>query len=279
MGKLQYDSFYKFMVSAGVVLVAAPLIGLYYLLCNGNQILLSQSEYDELSYSSMQFIQQRDQTILYVLRVLPWLLVCLIVLGLGCLIYGGIKWHSIQKEIDEQTKLKTREQQINVEKLSATEIAEKAIDEAADEHENQPSIDSNVSLEKSRVVKALEIENLCYSFVFKQHSRSYNIQQNIRVDNYACDILAVSQIDRIDYLFEIKYWTSFPSAALLNRVVKRMEDLRLAYETKSQRLSKSILMIVTLDENKSSLQERLDHYASKHSMSFDFRIYTENELK
>ena len=33
MDKLQYDSFYKFMVSAGVVLVAAPLVGLYYLLC------------------------------------------------------------------------------------------------------------------------------------------------------------------------------------------------------------------------------------------------------
>ena len=28
MDKLQYDSFYKFMVSAGVVLVAAPLVGL-----------------------------------------------------------------------------------------------------------------------------------------------------------------------------------------------------------------------------------------------------------
>ena len=80
------------------------------------------------------------------------------------------------------------------------------------------------------------------------------------------------------YLFKIKYWTSFPNGALLNRVVKRMEDLRSAYETKSQRLSKSILMIVTLDENKSSFQEHLNHYASKHSMSFDYRVYTENEL-
>lgn len=109
MDKLQYDSFYKFLVSAGVVLVAAPLFGLYYLLCNGNQILLSQADYEALSNTSMQFVQQRDKTIFYTLKALPWILVGLITVGLGCLIYGGIKWHNIQKELDEQTKLKTQE--------------------------------------------------------------------------------------------------------------------------------------------------------------------------
>ena len=137
MDKLQYDSFYKFMVSAGVVLVAAPLVGLYYLLCNGNQILITQTEYESLSATSMQFVQQRDQTILHVLKALPWLLGGLILIGLVCLIYGGIKWHNIQKEIDEQTKLKTKEQRFNVDKLSASEIAEKVIDEVADEYVEQ----------------------------------------------------------------------------------------------------------------------------------------------
>ena len=101
MDKLQYDSFYKFMVSAGVVLVAAPLVGLYYLLSNGNQILITQTEYESLSATSMQFVQQRDQTILHVLKALPWLLGGLILIGLVCLIYGGIKWHNIQKEIND----------------------------------------------------------------------------------------------------------------------------------------------------------------------------------
>ena len=279
MGNLQYDSFYKFMVSAGVVLVAAPLIGLHYLLCNGNQILLSQNEYNELSYSSMQFVQRRDQTILNVLRVLPWLLAGLIFIGLLCLIYGSIKWHNIQKEIDQQTKLKTQEQQIKVEKLSVTEVAEKVINEVADEQDNQPFNDSNPSLEKSRVTKTLEVENLCYKFIYKKYSRSYNILQNIKIDKYACDILAVSMIDRIDYLYEIKYWKSCPSKTLMNCVVNNIEALRSAYETKSQRFSRSILMIVTLDETKSSFQEFFHHYVINQSMPFDFCVYTESELK
>ena len=173
MDKLQYDSFYKFMVSAGAVLVAAPLVGLYYLLCNGNQILITKTEYESLSSTSVQFVQQRDQTILYVLKALPWLLGGLILIGLVCLIYGGIKWHDIQKEIDEQTKLKTKEQRFNVDKLSASEIAEKVIDEVADEYVERVTTPAEVSFEKAHVVKAIEIENLCYIYIIHITNKLY----------------------------------------------------------------------------------------------------------
>lgn len=281
MDKLQYDSFYKFMVSAGVILVAAPLIGLYYLLCNGNQILISQVEYDALSSTSMQFLEQRDKTILFVLRALPWLLGALILVGLICLIYGGVKWHNIQKEIDTQTKLKTQEQKFNVEKLTASEIAVKVIDEVADENEsqeNQPETTNNVMLGRRNVVKAIEIENLCYSYIRQQYSRAYDVQQNVKLNNYACDILAVSTIDKIDYLFEIKYWTNVPNPALFHRVMARTDEMRTSYESQSQRNCKSILMIVTVDGMKEELEDRCDRYTSRNSVSTDIQIYTENDL-
>lgn len=279
MGKLQYDSFYKFMVSAGVILVAAPIVGLYYLLCNGNQILLSQNEYDELSYSSLQFVHQRDQTILCVLTILPYLLGGLIVLGFICLIYGSLKWHSIQKEIDEQTKLKTREQKINVEKLSATEIAEKIIDEATEEHENQPLSGATPTIKKSFVAKALEIENLCYSYIFKLYYRSYDVQQNVKVEKSAYDVLAISKFDNIDYLFEVKYWANNLDKSLFYRVAERMESMKIEYESISQRKCKCVLMIVTANEAKERIQSSLDRFISNKSVTFDVRVYTENELK
>ena len=91
MDKLQYDSFYKFLVSAGVVLITGPILGLYYLLCNGNQILLSQTDYLALYSTSQIFVQQRDNTILNLLRFLPWIMMILILTGLFFLIFGGIK--------------------------------------------------------------------------------------------------------------------------------------------------------------------------------------------
>ncbi len=281
MDKLQYDSFYKFMVSAGVVLVAAPLAGLYYLLCNGNQILISQVEYDALSSTSMQFLEQRDKTILFVLKALPWFLGILIVTGIICLIYGGIKWHNIQNEIDIQTKLKTQEQKINVDKLTAAEIAVKVIDEVADANEireNTQATKNNTALGRRNVVKAIEIEDLCYSYIRQQHSRAYDIQQNVKLNNYACDVLAVSKIDKIDYLFEIKYWTSVPSTVLLHRVVIRMNEMRTSYESQFKRNCKCILMIVTVDQIKESIKEQFDRYALKTPVSADIQIYTEKDL-
>lgn len=281
MDKLQYDSFYKFMVSAGVVLVAAPLFGLYYLLCNGNQILISQVEYDALSPASMQFLEQRDKIILVILRVLPCLLVTLILIGLICLFYGGVKWHNIQKEIDMQTKLKTQEQKFNVEKLTASEIAVKAIDEVANESEaqnEQHKTANNVSFGYHNVIKAIEIENLCYSYVCQRHSRAYDVQQNVKLNNYACDIIAVSKIDKVDYLFEIKYWTNIPNSALLNHVITRANDARIFYQSQSQRNCKVVLMIVTVDEMKEKLEECCDQYVSRNSVSADIQIYTEDDL-
>ena len=279
MDTLQYDSFYKFMVSAGVVLVAAPLVGLYYLLCNGNQILITQTEYESLSATSMQFVQQRDQTILHVLKALPWLLGGLILIGLVCLIYGGIKWHNIQKEIDEQTKLKTKEQRFNVDKLSASEIAEKVIDEVADEYVEQVTTPAEVSFEKAHVVKAIEIENLCYIYIRKQYSRNYDVQQNVKIDSYGCDILAISKKNEMDYLFEIKYWIRYPSISFFHRVARRMDEMKAIYESKTQRNCKCILMIVTLDENKEDIQNFCNRYINGHSLPFDIKVNTEGDLK
>lgn len=279
MDKLQYDSFYKFMVSVGVVLIAAPLLGLYYLLCNGNQILITKAEFEALSSTSMIFVQQRDQTILYILKALPWILCILILIGLACLIYGGLKWHNIQKEIDEQTKLKTRAQKFNVEKMTASEIATKAIEEASDEQEEQVTVPTEISLEKTRVLKGIEIENLCYTYIHKQHSRSYDIQQNVKLGNYGCDIVAVSKIDKTDYIFEIKYWKGHPNTSLFYRVTERMESMKTTYENISQRGCKCILMIVTLEENKENMQACCNRYINDHPVSFDIRVNTEEDLK
>ena len=267
------------MVSAGVVLVAAPLVGLYYLLCNGNQILITQTEYESLSATSMQFVRQRDQTILHVLKALPWLLGGLILIGLVCLIYGGIKWHNIQKEIDEQTKLKTKEQRFNIDKLSASEIAEKVIDEVADEHVEQVTTPAEVSFEKAHVVKAIEIENLCYTYIRKQHSRNCVVQQNVKLDSYGCDILAITKKNETDYLFEIKYWIRYPSISLFHRVARRMEEMKTIYESKTQRNCKCILMIVTLDESKEDIQNFCNRYINGHPLPFDIKVNTEADLK
>ncbi len=216
------------------------------------------------------------------MKALPWLLGSLIIIGLICLIYGGIKWHNIQKEIDEQTKLKTREQEANLRKLTTSEIAVKVIDEVANDCENQENsteIINNTMLRRHTVVKAIEIEDLCYSYISKKYSMDYDIHQNIRINNHDCDIIAISKKNKIDYLFEVKYWNKIPSSVLLLRAMTLIDELNISYESNSNRKCKCVLMIVTIDEIKEKLKEFCDLYASKYSAPIDIKIYKESDLK
>ncbi len=45
MDKLQYDSFYKFLVSIGAILIATPVIGIYQLFTGSYDIIISEQEY------------------------------------------------------------------------------------------------------------------------------------------------------------------------------------------------------------------------------------------
>ena len=132
MDKLQYDSFYKFLVSLGIILIAAPVLCLYFVVNNQEQLLISQNEYEALSEASLFLLQEREKILGTIYNVLPWVLPILFACGIFCLIYGGFKWKTIQDEIDEQTHLKTVEQRTNVEKMSLPEVVEKAISEGAE---------------------------------------------------------------------------------------------------------------------------------------------------
>lgn len=278
MDKLQYDSFYKFMVSAGVVLITAPLVGLYYLLCNDNQVLLSQEEYDALSSNSLQFLQQRDQTVFYLLRVLPWLLCTLIVIGLVCLLYGGIKWHSMQIELDEQTRLKTQEQRLNIKQLSSSEVVEKVAREIDDEN-NGESISSQTLKPKSSVLKVISIENQCYSYLIRKKSRSYVFHQNVKVGNMEYDIIATSKNNNIDMLYEVKYYSKETNGSSLNNTLSRLESMGPNYETIVHRNWKTILMIVTPDELYDKTARRYTSFFEDHSPSVRAIVLKESDLK
>lgn len=279
MDKLQYDSFYKFMVSAGVVLVAAPLAGLYYLLCNGNQILISQEDYEALSPASLQFVQQRDQTILYTLKALPWLLCALIVIGLICLIYGSVKWHAVQKELDEQTKLKTKEQRLNIKQLSSTEVVEKVAKEMSDDSIPETPDTQNAKIQNSPFIKAIEIENLCFSYIKNENKRLYDVRQNVRAGNADIDLIALSKRDNVDILYEIKYWPSGIAQKNMDRAAERILSLGPAYENATHRNWKAILFIVTSDEKYEKAKSKCDEYLKTHLPNISIQVISEGKLK
>lgn len=78
MDKLQYDSFYKFLVSLGMLLITLPVLAFLYVL-NMDCKLISQSDYDNLSQISIQRIQNNENLLDFTTTIMPVASIVLIV--------------------------------------------------------------------------------------------------------------------------------------------------------------------------------------------------------
>lgn len=138
MNKLQYDSYYKFLVSAGIILIVFPIIALGFFF-NSELLIISQNEYDNLSEYSLRAIGQKEDIWRFVINIFPCVVCILLVFGFFLLVYGCYRWSKIQKQLDDQVISETIIKKINAKKMSTGEVilkAEKEIYEMDDASDN-----------------------------------------------------------------------------------------------------------------------------------------------
>ena len=63
----------------------------------------------------------------------------------------------------------------------SSEVVEKVAKEIIDDHNNETVNIQNLKLRDSIFLKAITIENLCYSYIVKEKSKAYKVLQNVRV--------------------------------------------------------------------------------------------------
>jgi len=142
MVKLQYDSFYKFIVSLGLVLVVFPMVVFYFIFKETGGFLISEMEFRELSAFSLRFLENRDILWQFFISFFP--VACVVSMGIGLLLffYGLFHWKKIQKEYDAQICMKTKKDQKELEKMSPIEIVTEKIGETANRIKELPFINA-----------------------------------------------------------------------------------------------------------------------------------------
>lgn len=280
MDKLQYDSFYKFMASIGVVLMTAPLLAIYYFLNTGNQFLITKTEYFNLTQESLCLLQVRNQTIFRIIDFLPSLCILLIVIGLLCFIYGCCSWRNIQLELDKQTKNKTLEQERMLKKMDEVEVYQKRsedVDEALDMSGGTEIL--NRTEVNNMFVKMICIENLCFDYILQKQGKKYYIQRNIKVANEEFDIVSRSKKQNIDILYEIKYWTNNITKERLQAVVIKEDKKGRIYETYLHRNCRNIVLLVLPDTVFASTQAQHSELADTGLPNVTIQIFKESDLE
>ena len=249
MEKLQYDSFYKFLVSLGLVLIIAPFIGVYYLLNYSNENLLTVNKYTELSQKSLGIIEKKENILNLFLTLAPYIFIFTTILGIFLLIYGIIKWKNLQKEIDEQTTIKTKVERTQLEKLTANEVLQKIESEEEINTKDKKQI-------YNRIQDAIMAEGFCFEYLSNQLSKDYIVEQNVRIDNSIFDMVALSKKNKNDLIYEIKYYREEPDLHKYKYILDRLEKLKEVYEKSMNKTCKATLLIII----PSSSYERITRY-------------------
>lgn len=284
--KLQYDSFYKFLASIGIILIVAPLFALYYIITGAYNIQLSKTEYENLSAMSLHLINIKANCLNKVYSLLPIISFISIFSGLILIYIGCKKWYEIQKSLDETTNIDLQAKKLNIRKMSESEIIEKTIKEEEETHEestSSPSADRNVTIYysniKNNMIKALQIEDACYKYIRKKLNNKYLLHQNVKIENYEYDIIASSIHYNLDMIYEIKYWKGLVSTSTISNLIERIGVKGEVYENNVHRNYKFIIMIVSQKENLELLKTKFDTYIENQNLKYiNLEFLDENEL-
>ena len=282
MDNLQYDTFYKFIVSVGIVLIIAPLVCLHYLASGSYDIIMTQEEANILSEFSSNLLNTKVKYVHIFYKYLPFICIVFIAIGLLCVVCGCLKWFQIQETLDQITKLDLEEKELHIQNMSAQEIAEKVINEDLENHENSNSdfqTSPSYSIASARIRRAFEIEDACYNYLKNKLKHKYNVHQNVKVGDCEYDIIASSKYDNIDLLYEIKYWRNPVSEATLVHLINQSQKQGISYETIVHRNFRFVILIVCNEKYSSKIDEYLNTLISQKNLSFtSVEFMTEKQL-
>ena len=139
MNKPEYGSLHKFLVSLGLILLALPLILLYFF-TRTDFLLLTRAEYAKLSDFSLHQLQQYDALMSQLETLFPVLCIVSLAGGIALLYRGIIGWAPVQDDLDRAIKADRLSRELKNKQMSSSEVLEKAVSEAEEAEEvNAPA--------------------------------------------------------------------------------------------------------------------------------------------
>ena len=265
MDKLQYDSFHKFLVSLGLVLVVLPFAALLYFL-NVEPLIISQIEYDALSEYTLQMINNQYEILTDVIKLLPNVGCGSFLFGCILIWIGATNWEHNQHKLDEKLSYETTMQALALMGMSSNEVNAKAAKEVMQATKKTENNDNNAELPsmKSSMDQYKNIEKNCFDYFSKKYGNAYSFKSNIRMGRHEYDLIGVSKKNDNDLIVEIKYWKN--PGLVARGLIDTYAQLNSAcenYQTIAHRDNSGLLVIVAPDEDIEKIENMVNRYQTK----------------
>jgi len=279
MDKLSFENLYKFLVSLGVLLIAAPVLAVTFFL-NADVQLITKKEYDELQDYSVHVIQLKDKIVTGIDAhyKLIWIAIAI---GIIFFLIGIIGWCLTQHEKDEQEKTKTKllklqwiKQQTPIdihkkEEEIIREVKEDKISDTTNTDASQSDSNSDDEIVHNSMQYSVgnnnNIESVSGKFRYDTikdywkyyelyfikyiNNKEYDLKTNVKVGSSRLDAVAIAKDDKeSDILFEVKWKPNVVSRKDLLNAARMLKSHVDEYTNMTRRNCKGRVVVITSKE-------------------------------
>lgn len=238
MGNINYDSFYKFLVSLGIILIIFPFTILIFFITNSFDLKIPEAELVKYTKTAQKVIIWRQSFALWIQEKSLWCIigVCC-VLGITLIVYGLKKWYELQKIEDICQKMESKKYMEAIEKNTVKMSDEQII--------------QKTTFENTQIVNGMKgfiIEQKFIDFV-KKSKKTHTVKNNIMIGSFEYDVVAFSNKPfEKDYVYEIKYLQNSIALYKIEQFRENMVKLRNNFSEKFNHIPYMVLAIVVPDE-------------------------------
>ena len=258
MNKIEYDSLHKFFVSIGITFIILPFAIILYFFKTDIPI-ITKEDIVQLSDYSLNLIDFHNKILnlinnRLIISIIIVFMILMISFGVFFIALGIRGWKKVQKEYDKIVENDRKEKDLLLKKMTVEEVVEKTIkevDETEDCHHNNQNnhnkINDNIS---HPYLRYLEMENAYFSkYIDDEFRKKYVFSRNVKINRCSYDAIAVSILDNIDILYEIKYYTRPLSTYQLEELIRRFVYSGINYENSRHRNFICQLIIISNERN------------------------------
>lgn len=247
MDKFEYSDLYKFLVSAGIVLIGLSILAPWFYLKEPFDLLVEKQKINLLTDQAQKVLQNRQNLISHSYNIIPWVSIGLFVIGLISIGYGLSKWFIKQADIDKRDRLTTQKLEHEVKNMTPKQVAEKTEKEfkEATEKEETQSITTTTTTRDQFVSKYLQIEQALTSRLTSLFKRKFKVLPNQRIGRFNYDLILNSILPQEDdIIFEFKYFPNGFNRHVIRETLLRLQMRTNVYAEKVKTNVKPVILVV-----------------------------------
>lgn len=246
--KFEFGDLNRFLVSSGIVLVSLAIIVPWLFLKEPMGVVFDEKDFVALEKTSRLLVSLRQDQVIRITRILPYLSSGLFAMGLILSTIGLWRWSGIQKIHDAKERIALAVDENHLRKMTEADVAEKLDKEAEEEQRVDPK---PLATQSFHTVYQLT-EAMIAIRLAQITSSTYTVLQEYRVGRTFIDILLrANNVSSPDYVLEIKYRRGSLAASDLERSYFQSINAAETVEKASNRKVRSKLIIVLGPESSS----------------------------